>query len=45
MYHVKFQSCIGSCVFEIRIARWIDVVKWLGEQPGMYRLRVDMEGV
>lgn len=44
MYKVVFQRKVGGAVLKIRLDSWSALVGWLSEHPGMYRLRVDMEG-
>lgn len=44
MYKVVFQRKAGGAVLKIRLDSWAALVRWLGEHPGMYRLRVEVEG-
>ena len=43
MYIVFFQLTARGAVLKIRLDSWAALVSWLGEHPGMYRLRVEVE--
>ena len=44
MYEVIFQRTAGGAVLKIRLDSWAALVNWLGEQPGIHKLRVEAEG-
>ena len=44
MYIAIFQLTAQGAVLKIRLDSWAALVGWLGEHPGMYRLRVEVEG-
>lgn len=43
MYEVNFQLTAGGAVLKIRLDSWSALVSWLGERPGMHKLRVEVE--
>ena len=43
MYIAIFQLTAGGAVLKIHLDSWSALVSWLGEHPGMYRLRVEVE--